>query len=161
MQPSTWTTVAKGAEIVCVDNSFVDTVVQATTVADQLKSFLPVANELTGLVSFVLEHVRVADQVGEIELAAATDALRHRSLAKDERSQVWSAITHLESAFRATLKAADDTATNHLRRVMLGESYEAYVLAILSRVRYIVCLMIVSYWILDEADLCKKRPAEN
>ncbi len=116
-------------------------------------------HQLTSLikcVQFVLEHARVADQIGQVELAAAEAALSDRLLANDGRSQVWNAIGHLKSAYHATVKATEDIAKDHLRLVVFGESYEACVPAMLSRLQYILCLMIVSYSILEEAALCKK-----
>jgi hypothetical protein len=55
------------------------------------------AKQLSSLHAFITKG-ELADLIGEIELEAAKDALHKSKIAKDTKSQVWSAVNHLEAA---------------------------------------------------------------
>lgn len=85
--------------------------------------------------------------LADIDLDAASSAVRKASLAEDRRNQLWSAINHLEQREAKLLKLCDGRARLFLRPIQWYE--------ISDQVRYNRCLMALIYAYLDERDLAK------
>ena len=122
-------------------------------------TLISAAKTLAKLRAFVFEG-GLAELVSDIELSAAHDALVKSSLARDPKSQLWTAIGHLESALHATLKSAETAQKQKADLLIAGPwPHQEYVDALKERAQYISCMMAAAYLTLEDRTLCKRQLA--
>ncbi|WP_406326802.1 hypothetical protein [Streptomyces sp. NBC_00203] len=95
-----------------------------------------------------IEGGPLTDALADLGLEAALDALGKSPDARDRRSQVWSAVNHLEAA-----NAAYSSVVNK-RGKFLTWTAPAHLELVVNRRRYILCLMAICYRYLEEEKLC-------
>ena len=100
-----------------------------------------------------IEEGGIERTLGDLEMDAAKEALRKRGSAIDKGSQVWSAVTHLESSYLAYLKAFAKYNTVHA----ISHQTRARYKELFSKAVFSLCLMSVCYKYLGEERLCVEQ----
>jgi hypothetical protein len=101
-------------------------------------------------VSDFVEGGPLGNALADLGLEAAKDALIKAFYAKDKRSQIWSAINHLEEAEVALRKATQD------RKILMTFFHIERLAHLIIKRRYILGLMAICYRYLDERELAER-----
>lgn len=112
---------------------------------------LVVAAKLAGTALKFVEGGPLAEALAALNLQAAISALNKTQDAKDKRSQVWSAINHLEGAL-AALESKLRGRGGNVQYVLRGWNYH---LLCVKR-GYVLALMAICYVYLGEDELAEK-----